>query len=458
MPDINLRIENLKTYTDVNGDRLLRPALRYKKVGYRKLEFGSKRYEKDAFFIKPLQGKKEGFSFHTGLFNRVLKHCHQNNYILNIEDHRTRLISNIKSNLDVLTLRPDQIKAVENAVRFQRGVILFPTGTGKTRVAAGIMHKYTEFHRLYLCHSESIISQAMTEFETWGFKTFRLTTASNNISDEIDVCFATIQSFRKLKQHFKYFDVVIVDEAHHCRSLVSKNYGQTLTKMNAPVKIGFTATLPTNHDEILACEALLGPVIVELSVMEASEKGILVKPKIKLIPIRHSETLQIGSKTYGKIYDAAIVNNRLRNSKIVSECMNLINGGNSVLVLTEKLEHGMNLLLLFKRLHQMDVPFVHGEVQSPERDIIKAKLIDKKILCVISSRVWKEGINIPSLNCVINACGGKAEIPVLQAAGRGLRTFEGKDHLLLIDFLDAYRYLAEHSVLRLSTYVEMGWI
>lgn len=310
MPNVNLRIENLKIYTDATGDRLLRPALKYKKVWYKKLEFGSKRYEQDAFFIKPLQGKKEGFSFPTGLFNRVLHHCHQNNYILNIIDQRTQLTSNIESNLDILTLRPDQVMAVENAVRFQRGVILFPTGTGKTRVAAGIMHKYTGFNRLYLCHSESIISQAINEFENWGFKTTRLTTDSNKISDETDVCFATIQSFRKLKQYFKYFDVVIVDEAHHCRSLSSKNYGQTLTKMTAPVKIGFTATLPSNHEEILACEALLGPVIIELSVMEASEKGILVKPKIKLIPIRPSETLQIGSKTYGKIYDAAIVKDR----------------------------------------------------------------------------------------------------------------------------------------------------
>jgi superfamily II DNA or RNA helicase len=87
---------------------------------------------------------------------------------------------------------------------------------------------------------------------------------------------------------------------------------------------------------------------------------------------------------------------------------------------------------------------------------VKEALQAKEIKCVIATTVWREGINIPSLGCIINACGGKSEIVTLQAIGRGLRTSEGKDRILVVDFLDPYKYLAQHAIMRIQTYVETG--
>jgi len=77
---------------------------------------------------------------------------------------------------------------------------------------------------------------------------------------------------------------------------------------------------------------------------------------------------------------------------------------------------------------------------------------------VICTVVWKEGIDIPSLDCVINAAGGKSEIATLQAIGRGLTKIEGKDETEIIDFLDPYKFLAQHAIMRLQIYVKMGWL
>ena len=77
---------------------------------------------------------------------------------------------------------------------------------------------------------------------------------------------------------------------------------------------------------------------------------------------------------------------------------------------------------------------------------------------MIASAIWNEGVNIPSLNHIINAVGGKARISVEQIPGRGLRTSKGKTTVRITDFLDPYRYLAEHTVRRLQIYVELGWI
>lgn len=56
------------------------------------------------------------------------------------------------------------------------------------------------------------------------------------------------------------------------------------------------------------------------------------------------------------------------------------------------------------------------------------------------------------------ACLDRARLSTLQTIGRGLRTYPGKDHAVIVDIMDPYRYLAEHFVQRLNIYKQMGWI
>jgi DNA repair protein RadD len=107
-------------------------------------------------------------------------------------------------------------------------------------------------------------------------------------------------------------------------------------------------------------------------------------------------------------------------------------------------------------LYDTDSQIVTGATDNNLREEIKTTLKNKDILCVIVTSVWREGINIPSLDCVINAVGGKSDIMVLQNVGRGLRTDEGKEEILIVDFLDPYQFLAQHSIERLRIYNDMG--
>ena len=95
---------------------------------------------------------------------------------------------------------------------------------------------------------------------------------------------------------------------------------------------------------------------------------------------------------------------------------------------------------------------------SDEREEIRSSLNKSKYDCVISTSVWREGVDIPNLDCVINACGGKSEIMTLQAIGRGLRKTDDKEEVIIIDFLDPYKYLALHTIQRLQIYVNSGWL
>ena len=126
-------------------------------------------------------------------------------------------------------------------------------------------------------------------------------------------------------------------------------------------------------------------------------------------------------------------------------------------IIIEKTEHGNILKNMFES-KKIKCIFVYGDTSKEKRDSVKNKIQDKKIKVVICSRIWKEGINIPSLNNVINAFGMSGEIATLQTIGRGLRIYKNKKTICLVDFLDPYQYLAQHAILRIQTYQKQGWI
>jgi len=99
-----------------------------------------------------------------------------------------------------------------------------------------------------------------------------------------------------------------------------------------------------------------------------------------------------------------------------------------------------------------------GSTNKSRRIKVKKQLLDKEIYIVICTRVWKEGINIPTLDHVILASGMKDEKQVIQALGRGLRVTEKKTRVKLTDFLDPYRFLSEHSIARLHIYRRNKWM
>jgi superfamily II DNA or RNA helicase len=116
--------------------------------------------------------------------------------------------------------------------------------------------------------------------------------------------------------------------------------------------------------------------------------------------------------------------------------------------------------------------FISGDTH-PKKRAEYYDLFRKKEILILMSTVSKEGINIPSLDCVIRAGANKSWRRIKQEKGRGLRVDyqTGKDKLLMIDFFDNDKYwndwdpiektfkrrvgyLKKQSKLRLETYKE----
>ncbi len=340
----------------------------------------------------------------------------------------------VRPGLPGITFRSDQIKLIRAALRCQRGVILSPTGTGKTIIQMGLVSAYRNLRTLILAHTNDLVNQAKEELDKFGL-----------IADV-----STMQSYVKIpvKNRCDRYDVIISDECHHYAKDMN-TYGKIMSGQLAPIRLGFTATMPSEKESILSLEGHLGPVIGEYTMKEAMDDGILAVPKIRIIK---SPKISVWG-SWPEVYKIAVVNNKKKNNLIKKIAKEYMNEGKIVLIMVHRIEHGEILQKLLR------IPFVEGRVNAQDRLKIKKQLIEKKLKGAICTTVWREGINIPSLDVVINAAGGASEILTLQGIGRGLRKTDDKDQVIIVDIFDpSNNYLIKHFSERLCLYCDNDWI
>jgi superfamily II DNA or RNA helicase len=358
--------------------------------------------------------------------------------------------------LDGVTLRDDQVRFVETALERRRGVLVMPTGGGKTCIAMAIMKAFTGSTILFLVPTLDLIKQTLDELEKFKFKHVGFLGDGRRSFGNRKIVVSTYQTFVKMAEEYgSYFDVVIVDECH-ISVLKQSSYEKILTQVMAPVRLGLTATLPTDEEKRLVLEGLLGPVLERVTWEEGREINMLAEPELRLVAVPKKE---IDSKMYyDQVYDECIVRHKMRNFLILDMADELIDEGRSVLIFIWKIPHGEILYEMAVTQYQLRCKFVRGMTGSDDRNQIKKDLEIRKLDLVIASTVWKEGVNIPSLGSIILAAGGKSEIALLQAIGRGLRRTKEKETAVIVDFIDIAKYLSEHFCERLSIYKELGWI
>ena len=435
----------------------LLPALSYDASFWRQGRHHKERevYRKKAFFS---MGGKFWY-FRTGLIPRVQMFCNLKDIPLEIQAPEYE-IESTDPKIKGIVLRDDQEALINKCRDNLRGIIQAPTGTGKTILQIGIMSCFPQYNILLLAHTIDIVQQTYDELQSRDFENVQMIGGEHkNKTIKRRIVVSTVQSFGKIppEQYTDHFEVVIVDEAHH----VSKDngyYAKVLSNLLAPIRLGFTATMPDNEETTFNMEGLLGPKIGELTINEATELNILAKPKIRLVKTPYIHSVH-DARRYDDVYNLGVVNNRARNRLILSITDDYIKEGKSVLILITLLEHGDNLINMAEKLFNFPIEFVRGSTDSVLRKRIKESLISKEIKCVVASSVWREGINIPTLDVVINACGGKSEIMTLQALGRGLRRTGEKKEVVIVDFFDpSHNFLIRHFGERVTLYMDNNWL
>lgn len=405
-------------------------------------------------FVRKSQGT---VMVYTGHLDRIWDHCEEKGWDLLITGEEP--IVKPSEGLPLgLKLKDYQETALDRILLYQRGVLVAPTGSGKTEISFAAIHKLPK-PALFLAHTVDIVQQTARRARKFFGEVDQIG-GGQKFSGTLGrgITFSTVQSISKVpaKQLADHFNSVFVDECHRVSSF-KNTYAKILSTLQCSVRIGMTGSCPAAWEAVLAMEAFLGPTIHEVEFNEVVEDRMIVVPKIKIAKCSFQPRVR-SKRDYQEVYDVAISNNVERNRDIARRVKELTENDMTVLVLVLRIEHGLNVEGACQE-EGIRAEFVRGSTSAQDREEIQNKLQNREVQCAICTSVWEEGIDVPSLNALIYAGAGKSERRTLQIIGRTLRASEGKEEALVIDYFDpCHRYFVDHFGERVSLYTEMGWL
>jgi superfamily II DNA or RNA helicase len=247
---------------------------------------------------------------------------------------------------------------------------------------------------------------------------------------------------------------------------------------NAYYRIGVSATPWRDAGDDLLIEAVLAKRKPEFAINASYliKKGYLVPATIYFVPIKQVYK----GKNYHKVYQEAIVDNKERNDAIIKIATKMYKTKDTTtLILIKNIEHGEKLQALLSLrikpkaftvtvddpktgkptiVRVKNIEFLSGKDAPLRRKAVIQAVKEKKCRFLIGSTIADEGLDIPSLDCLILAGGGKSSTRAFQRIGRVIRLFEGKTRAICFDFQDYTPMLRRHSRVREKLYrTEEEW-
>lgn len=183
-------------------------------------------------------------------------------------------------------LRPHQRQAVDSVLRDWssnqrldwRCIVVAPTGAGKTRIAVDVVREWGNSKVLFLVQKRNLMHQSATAFKIAGYKVTLVGDGHRNFSGQVVVAItnsAVTTPDLLFKQHF---DVVIIDEVHHCPADQHQQIVAVTTKSNKYIRVlGLTAT-PYRLDDLHINEVFTKVSFV-VQYKDLHQQGLLAEPK-----------------------------------------------------------------------------------------------------------------------------------------------------------------------------------
>lgn len=412
---------------------------------------------------------------YAGLVPYIKKFCDQRGYELTLskelstvepvpDDYGVELAKQVDAAFEV---RDYQNDAIVHAIRNNRALFLSPTASGKSFIIYLIMahHLMLERKILIIVPTTSLVDQMASDFIEYN-KGKKLDIhkirggADKTVDAEITI--TTWQSVYKMKKDFfEKFDVVFGDEAHNFKA---KSLTSILEKMpHVKYRYGLTGTLDGTQTHKLVLEGLFGSVFTVTKTKKLIDDNVLSSFNIKALVLKYPDEIRKQNK--GKSYQEEIdwiVRNQARNTFIRNLAWNL--PGNTLILFQYVDKHGKALYDMLSKSEEHDVYFVHGGVDTDERENIRHEVRKSKgnIICA-SYGTFSTGINIPELDNLIFASPSKGRIRNLQSIGRVLRKGKGKTEAILYDVVDdlqwknTQNFATKHFMERVKIYSEEGF-
>lgn len=343
-------------------------------------------------------------------------------------------------------------KAALNALRTMRAnretiaLLYHATGTGKT-VTAVMDARSCGGRVLFLAHTQELINQAAETFrKLWPSVTVGRYMETMKQPNAHVVC-GSIQSIALHLDQFKYngFDYLIVDEAHHA---AADTYQKVLAYFKPSFTLGLTAT-PERTDDNKVILDIFKKTAHKLDIQTAVEIGELVPIRC----IRIHTNIDLTKVRFNSIqYNIRDLESKIyvpeRNRLIVDTWLQYVRNKRTV-VFCASVKHAEQIAELFREAG-IHAASVSGGMKQAERKEFQDKFVDREIQVLCACDLLNEGWDCPEIEVLFMARPTMSKVLYTQQLGRGMRLYEGKESLMVFDFVDnASQYNMPQSLHRL---------
>ena len=348
-------------------------------------------------------------------------------------------------------LRPYQEAALAAWDLGQRsGVIVLPTGSGKTRIALAAM-KRTGLATLCLVPTRVLLDQWLREIGAvyrdpigcYGDGARRLA----------PLTVATYESaYRHMHQLGDRFDLLVVDEAHHVGSTLRE---ETLEMSVAFFRLGLTATPPRGAAAAHLAE-MIGPTVFELAIGDLAG-GYLASFDAVTLYLELGQEERVIYSRLSAVFSSAFEKFRRLVPKagwtdFVRAAASTVEGRRALAAwrqarrllaftrakrralppLLERHRHARVLVFTADNDTAYAIARAHlvmpltCDISRPEREDALERFRRGEIRALVSARVLNEGIDVPDADVAVVVGGALGEREHVQRVGRLLRPSEDK--------------------------------
>lgn len=352
-------------------------------------------------------------------------------------------------------LRDYQTEAVHAAVEAGRGLIVAPTGAGKTVIGCGLMAAH-DTPALVLVHSRDLADQWVERIEQFlGVEATVVGYGKKWRADCGRVAVASLQtlarrSWWEIHEWGAQFGLVMQDEAHHAPA---RTYLGVLAGLRGRHRYGLTAT-PGREDGLTPwMRWSIGPTVAQIDHRRLEAAGKVLRPEIRTwkAPDVDLEGMEAHERS------DALASDDARNGGLCVEVRTLVGVGHVALVLVQRVAHAHTLSAMLTE-QGIDAAAMVGEMKPRDRAAVLERLRAGTVQVVCATSLADEGLDAPRVSAVVLAAPSKNIGRTLQRIGRALRPAEGAPDPVVLDVVDSWGPFQGYARARRAEYRARGWM
>lgn len=349
-----------------------------------------------------------------------------------------------------------QVKFIENVMELyengeNRALLISSTGTGKTYASAFALREILRkreketgrnVRALFVVHREQIAKQALKSYKNVFGEKYSFELLSGNSKDyNSDLLFSTMQMMAREDIMTKFnandFDIIIIDEVHRAGA---DSYQRIMDYFMPRFWIGMTAS-PDRTDGYDIYGLFDHNIAYEIRLQQAMEEKLLC-------PFHYFGITDL--EVDGHIIDDNAIKNVQNFTNLV--CDDRVNyimqqmdyygySGDKVkgLMFCRNKDEAEQLSAKFN-MRGLRTLVLTGDNSQREREEAILRLeqdeSENALDYIITVDIFNEGVDMPAVNQVVMLRPTESPIVFIQQLGRGLRKYEGKEYVVILDFYE----------------------